>query len=360
MSVSDSSSLASRRVTVKATQRPSGLTSGSETSLIAKMSSGRRARACAEAEPAARRTARAASDAAATAREGRGMPTYPWRPEECQTASGILCGPAPGGGMRPGPLVLAVSLVALPAPAVDPPRATEYEDLAADLLRQYIQVDTTNPPGNELKAARFYKEVLDREGIPAEIDEFAPGRANLLATLKGRGTRRPLILANHMDVVPADASRWTAPPFSGLVKDGLVYGRGAQDMKSEGILQLVTLIRARRERTALDRDVLFLATADEEVDFAGALRALGPGGWRDRLQKAEYSITEGGENVLGEDGRPLYFGIDPAEKGPFWLKLGTTGTPGHGSRPMADSAPNRLLRALERVRLHRTEMKVLP
>lgn len=261
--------------------------------------------------------------------------------------------------MRLAPLVLVASLVAIPAPAVDPPRAA-YDEMAVDLLRQYLQVDTTNPPGNELKAARFYKEILDREGIPAEIDEFAPGRANLLATLKGTGTRRPLILANHMDVVPADAGRWTAPAFAGFVKDGLVYGRGAQDMKSEGILQLVAMIRARRERLPLDRDILFLATADEEVDFAGALRALSPEGWRDRLEKAEYFVTEGGENVIGDDGKPLYFGIDTAEKGPFWLRLTTTGTPGHGSRPLADSAPNRLVRALERIRLHKTEMKVLP
>jgi acetylornithine deacetylase/succinyl-diaminopimelate desuccinylase-like protein len=264
--------------------------------------------------------------------------------------------------MRPAPLVVAATLVALaalPAPAVDPPPDV-YEQMAVDLLRQYLQVDTTNPPGNELRAARFFKEVLDREGIPSEIDEFAPGRANLLATLKGSGPRRALILANHMDVVPADASRWTAPPFSGAVKAGLIYGRGAQDMKSEGILQLVTLIRAARERLPLERDVLFLATADEEVDFAGALRALSAAGWRERLGKAEYYITEGGENVIGEDGRPLYFGIDTAEKGPFWLRLSTSGTPGHGSRPLADSALNRLVRALERVRMHKTEMKVLP
>src|SRR5689334_24124684 len=123
--------------------------------------------------------------------------------------------------MRLAPLVLAASAVAIPAPALDPPRAA-YDEMAVELLRQYLQVDTTNPPGNELKAARFYKEVLDREGIPVEIDEFAPGRANLLATLKGRGTRRPLILANHMDVVPADASRWTTPAFAGVVKDGLI------------------------------------------------------------------------------------------------------------------------------------------
>jgi acetylornithine deacetylase/succinyl-diaminopimelate desuccinylase-like protein len=261
--------------------------------------------------------------------------------------------------MRPAPFVLAASLLAIPAPAVDPPSAG-YEQMAVDLLRQYLQVDTTNPPGNELRSAQFYKEILEREGIAVVIDEFAPGRANLLATLKGSGARRALILANHMDVVPADASRWTVAPFSGAVKDGLVYGRGAQDMKTEGILQLVALIRARRERLPLDRDILFLATADEEVDFAGALRALSPAGWQARLRDAEYFVTEGGENVIGDDGKPLYFGIDTAEKGPFWLRLTTTGTPGHGSRPLTDSALNRLVRALDRIRLHKTEMKVLP
>jgi acetylornithine deacetylase/succinyl-diaminopimelate desuccinylase-like protein len=96
------------------------------------------------------------------------------------------------------------------------------------------------------------------------------------------------------------------------------------------------------------------------VDFAGALRALSSAGWRDRLGRAEYFITEGGENVIGDDGKPQYFGIDTAEKGPFWLRLATSGTPGHGSRPLADSALNRLVRALERVRMHKTEMKVLP
>jgi acetylornithine deacetylase/succinyl-diaminopimelate desuccinylase-like protein len=263
--------------------------------------------------------------------------------------------------MRAGAFVLATSLVVLPSSLEAPPsRPTAYEDMAVALLREYLQIDTTDPPGNEMRAARFYKEILDREGIPAEIDEFAPGRANLLAVLKGSGARRPLLLLNHMDVVPADASRWTMPPFSGAVKDGLIYGRGAQDMKSEGILQLVAMIRARRERLPLERDLMFLGTADEEAEFAGALRALSADGWRDRVTRAEFVVTEGGENVVDERGRPLYFGVDTAEKGPFWLRLSTSGTPGHGSRPLADSALNRLVRALEKIRLHKTEMKVLP
>jgi acetylornithine deacetylase/succinyl-diaminopimelate desuccinylase-like protein len=260
--------------------------------------------------------------------------------------------------------VLASSFaVALLAPALIPLQgapAKSYEDTAVELLREYLQIDTTVPPGNEMKAALFYKRLLEREGIASQIDEFAPGRGNLMAVLPGSGARGPLILMNHMDVVPADPKRWSLPPFSGLLKDGMVHGRGAEDMKTEGILQLLALIRLRRENVALDRDVIFLATADEEVDFQGALRALSPEGWRDRLSRAEYVITEGGENVLDAAGRPIYFGVATAEKAPFWLNVRTRGTPGHGSRPIEDSALNRLVRALERIRLHRTDMKVLP
>jgi acetylornithine deacetylase/succinyl-diaminopimelate desuccinylase-like protein len=242
---------------------------------------------------------------------------------------------------------------AKPAPDV-------YEDMAVDLLRRYLQIDTTNPPGNEMKAALFFKEILEGEGIPVEVDEFVPGRANVLATIKGDGSRRALILAHHMDVVPADPSRWSVPPFSGVVKDGALYGRGAEDMKTEGILHLVAMIRARRDGGPLTRDLLFLGTADEEAAFLGALRAISPEGWRDRLKDAEYLITEGGENMLDEAGVVQYMGIETAEKGPFWLTLRTKGTPGHGSRPIEDSALNRLVRALDRVRRHRTALKVLP
>jgi acetylornithine deacetylase/succinyl-diaminopimelate desuccinylase-like protein len=253
--------------------------------------------------------------------------------------------------------------VALLVPALMPQAAPpkSYEDLAVDLLREYLQIDTTVPPGNELRAALFYKRLLEREGVTAQVDEFAPGRANLMAVLPGSGARKPLILMNHMDVVPADPKRWSVPPFSGLLKDGMIYGRGAEDMKTEGVLQLLAVIRLRREKVPLDRDVIFLATADEEADFLGALRALDPEkGWGQRLRGAEYLITEGGENVLDAGGRPVYFGVATAEKAPFWLDVRTRGTPGHGSRPIEDSALNRLVRALERVRLHRTEMKVLP
>jgi acetylornithine deacetylase/succinyl-diaminopimelate desuccinylase-like protein len=150
------------------------------------------------------------------------------------------------------------------------------------------------------------------------------------------------------------------PPFAGVVKDGRLYGRGAVDMKGEGIVQLVAFLRLARERTRLDRDVIFLATADEEDEFGGIRRVLSPEGWRDRVAKAEYLITEGGENRVGADGKPLYFGVQTAQKSPFWLTLRTTGRPGHGSRPIADSALNRMIRALDRIRAWRTELRVLP
>ncbi len=240
----------------------------------------------------------------------------------------------------------------------DPPQAP-YEDLAIDLLRRYLQIDTTVPPGNEKRAAQFFKEIFDREGIPAEIDEFEPGRANIMATLKGRGKKRPLVLLNHMDVVPVDLDRWSVPPFSGLLRDGLIYGRGAQDMKAEGILHLLALVRLKREGVSLSRDVIFLGTADEEVGFAGASRALGRPGWSEVLRAAEYVIAEGGENVPDSEGQTV-FGVETAQKVPLWLTLRAEGTPGHGSRPLPDAALNRLVRALERIRRHETQVKVLP
>jgi len=253
-------------------------------------------------------------------------------------------------------LLLATLMLAAPASPAD----KVYADMAVELLQRYLRVDTTNPPGNELKAALFYKEILEKEGIPVQIDEFAPGRANLLATLAGSGAKRPLVLANHMDVVPAEPARWSVSPFAGVVKEGAIYGRGAVDMKSEGILHLVALIRLKREKPPLDRDVIFLGTADEEVNFQGALRALAPEGFREQLRKAEYLITEGGENRVDADGRPLYFGLQAAQKGAYWLTLKASGRTGHGSRPIAESALNRLIRALERIRLWHTEMRVLP
>src|SRR5213083_805452 len=138
-------------------------------------------------------------------------------------------------------------------------------DEATALLSQYIRINTTNPPGNEIAAARWIAEVLRRDGIEARIFEPAPGKANLYARLPGDGSARPLILLNHMDVMLASPEYWTVDPFSGVIKDGYVWGRGTLDMKGEAIAQLMTMLVLKRAHVPLKRDIIFLATADEEI-----------------------------------------------------------------------------------------------
>lgn len=253
-------------------------------------------------------------------------------------------------------LILVFLLFALPVYGQSQPDWPQYEELAVSLLRDYLRVDTSNPPGNELRAARFLEQALQREGIPSRVFEFAPGRANLYARLRGDGTRRPLLLLNHMDVVTAEAERWKYPPFSGALQDGYLWGRGALDMKGEGIIQLVTFLMVHRERLPLKRDLIFLATSDEEVEGLGSA-------WMIQNQRelldAEYVLTEGGENPVKE-GKVKFFGIDVAEKAPLWLRLEAQGQPGHGSTPIADSAPNRLVRALARLLDWDTPIRLIP
>ncbi len=233
----------------------------------------------------------------------------------------------------------------------------QYSELAVRWMQQYLQIDTTNPPGHEAKAAAFFKRILDAEGIENRVFDYAPGRANIWARVKGSGRKRPIILLNHMDVVTSDASHWTVPPFSGAIVNGSMYGRGAQDMKCDAIAQLLTLVVLKREGVQLDRDVIFLATADEEVDDTGTDWMIG--NQRALFGDAEYLITEGGENPLETDG-VAYIGVDAAEKAPFWLRVTAHGQAGHGSRPQDDSAPNRLVHALDRIIGYQGETKVLP
>ncbi|MGH9532993.1 MAG: M20/M25/M40 family metallo-hydrolase, partial [Terriglobales bacterium] len=254
-------------------------------------------------------------------------------------------------------IVPAAAAADFPSDAIPQPRQDQYAELAVRWMQEYLRVDTTNPPGNEARAAEFFRKILEQEGIEHRVFEVAPGRANLWARLKGSGARRPLILLNHTDVVTSDPARWKAPPFSGEVIEGAVYGRGAQDMKNLGLAQLVVMVMLKREQVALDRDVIFLATADEEAGGDGTDWMIAH--QRDLLGNAEFLITEGGSNRI-EDGKVKHVGIDVAEKATFWLKVTAHGTPGHGSRPIVNSAPDRLVRALSRILNHRTELKLLP
>jgi acetylornithine deacetylase/succinyl-diaminopimelate desuccinylase-like protein len=234
---------------------------------------------------------------------------------------------------------------------------TRYQDMAVDLMQQYLRVNTSNPPGNEIEAARFFKKIFDQHGIENEIFEYKPGRANIIARLKGNGSKRPIILLSHTDVVTAEPSAWQVDPFSGVIKNGSIWGRGALDMKGEGLFHLMTMILLKQEGASLSRDVIFLGTADEEVNDEGSLWMIA--NKAHLFKDAEYLLTEGGDNLL-EGGSVKIVGVDVAEKAPFWLRLTATGLPGHGSRPVADSASNRLIRAMNRILDWETPVKLLP
>lgn len=267
---------------------------------------------------------------------------------------GIVC-----GSLWPETAKAAEPVSGLPSAQISAQHLEQYSDLAVTWMQQYLRIDTTNPPGNEIKAIAFYKKIFDDEGIENRVFEYTPGRGDLWARLSHTTAeaKRPIVLLNHMDVVTSDASHWHVPPFSGEIKDGYIWGRGAQDMKDEGLAQLVVMVMLKREKIPLDRDVIFLAVSDEEAEGSGT-------DWfiahqRDLLENAEFLINEGGENLL-EDGRVKYVGIDVGEKTTYWLKVVAHGRPGHASRPNPDSAPNRLVRALNRIIAYRTPLRVLP
>jgi acetylornithine deacetylase/succinyl-diaminopimelate desuccinylase-like protein len=247
--------------------------------------------------------------------------------------------------MRRLAVLALVAVLAAPATAAgDDWTAVETE--AASFLSEYIRIDTTNPPGNEIAAARFLAERFRAEGIEAKVFESEPGRGSVLARLPGTGKAKPIVLLNHLDVVATDAQRWQRDPLAGEIADGYVHGRGAVDCKGVAVTEAMAMILLKRQGVTLDRDVIFLGTADEEA--GGSLGAK----WfvehhLDELGGAELMLNEGGE-IRIEDGRRIYE-VAVAEKTPCWLRLTAEGKAGHGSTPPAATAVTRLLAALGRV-----------
>ena len=274
----------------------------------------------------------------------------------------LAFGACGSSGSVPAPEPSEVLPERVPLPSWPPSSEDQWRDLAGEaarLLSQYLRINTTNPPGNEITAARWLAAVLRREGIEARIFEPAPGKANLYARIAGNNSARPLILLNHMDVVLASSEHWQVDPFSGAIRDGYVWGRGALDMKGEAIVHLMTFLVLKRAGVPLKRDVIFLATSDEEVGVGvGA-------GWivRERpelVRDAEYLLTEGGTIRAAANGMVEYYGIGITEKAPYWLNVTSRGTPGHGSRPVADNPVHRLVRALARLEAYETPLVVTP
>ncbi|HWZ60559.1 MAG TPA: M20/M25/M40 family metallo-hydrolase, partial [Gemmatimonadaceae bacterium] len=228
-------------------------------------------------------------------------------------------------------------------------------------LAEYIRINTTNPPGNELATARWLEGVLAAEGIEGQIldtAELGPGRANFYARLSGDGSKHGAIaLVSHMDVVPVSSEFWSVDPFAGVVKDGYVWGRGALDMKGHAITQLMAMIALKRSGVPLARDVVFIANADEEADGTGAITFVER--HRDLLDGVQYLLTESADTRV-EHGRVKWFGIDVAEKRPFWQRLTVVGTASHGSVPTPDNPVPRLVRALARVANWETPIRLTP
>lgn len=237
-----------------------------------------------------------------------------------------------------------------------PTDAAGLGDEAVKRAVEYLRINTSNPPGNEDQTMRFFARILADEGIPFDTGSSAPGRGNIWARLKG-GREAALVLLHHMDVVPADPRYWTADPFAATEKDGMVYARGALDTKTLGIMELEAFLALHRLKVPLARDVIFLATADEEA--GGTFGA----GWvvthhPEAFAGAGLLLNEGGEGTEA-DGRKE-FGVEITQKVPLWLDLVSTGRPGHGSVPPISSSVDRLIRALERLRTHQFAPRIVP
>jgi len=229
------------------------------------------------------------------------------------------------------------------------------------VLADYLRVNTTNPPGNEILGARFLKAILDREGIEAQVldtTEIGPNRANLYARLRGNGSKKAIALVHHIDVVPVNPASWSVDAFSGTVKDGYIWGRGAIDMKGNGIAQLMAMLALKRSGVPLTRDIVFIGNSDEELGSTGAIIFVQR--HPDLLRDVEYLITEGADNVLDSAGNVVYFGVGVAEKRTFWQRLTVNGVPSHGSRPTKQNPVPKLVAALYKISQYESQLRVTP
>jgi acetylornithine deacetylase/succinyl-diaminopimelate desuccinylase-like protein len=215
-------------------------------------------------------------------------------------------------------------------------------------LQALIRLDTTNPPGNELIAAEYLAGVLRAEGLEPLVLKSSPTRANVLARLTGTGEAPPLLLYGHTDVVPAEPARWTHPPFGGEIHAGFVWGRGAVDMKGTVAQQLMVMLMLKRSGLKLKRDVIFAATADEEIGGVDSYGLWWLVNHHPDLLRAEFGLTELGGYNMAFAGTTVY-PIQVAEKGTCWVKVRAHGKPGHASQPRAHNAVARLARAVSEV-----------
>jgi acetylornithine deacetylase/succinyl-diaminopimelate desuccinylase-like protein len=232
---------------------------------------------------------------------------------------------------------------------------SELQQEALVLLQTYLRFDTTNPPGNEEPAARFVHERLCAEGIESRLLETQPRRINVIARLRGNGAKRPLILMSHSDVVYANPAEWSAPPFSGEVRDGYVYGRGALDMKGLGIVNLMTMLMLKRAHVQLSRDIILLTVAGEERDPQVGAKYLMEN-FRDELGHAEFMLNEGGSVVQARFPEPFarfapsrVWLVTCGEKGGIRVRVKAKGLSTHPGVGSLNNPHVRLVRVLDKI-----------
>ena len=233
----------------------------------------------------------------------------------------------------------------------------DWEEVGEEAIEHFIElvrIDTTNPPGNETRAVEYLEAQLAKEGIGSQRYALDPDRANLVARISGNGSKRPLLIMGHTDVVGVQAENWYADPYSGNRDDGYIYGRGTLDDKDNVAAGLMVIKLLKRFGVTLDRDVIFLAEAGEEgtpevgINFMVAEHF--------DVIDAEYALAEGGQNVI-RDGRVETVGIETTEKVPRRVTLVARGTPGHGSRPTLDNAVVILANAIAKAAAWQTEVR---
>lgn len=225
------------------------------------------------------------------------------------------------------------------------------------MLEEYIQIDTSNPPGNEANACKWFKTIAIKENIDYQIIQSEDNRSNFIANINANLTsEKRIILLNHIDVVPAEVEDWNFAPFSGGTQDGYVHGRGALDMKGMGIIELMTLILLHRENYS-KRNIVFLASADEESGSKFGVEYLVKN--YPELFDASFVINEGGIGTIDAFGKQeKIFNVGISEKSPCWLNLKVSGDAGHGSKQTFESANVRLVYALNKIINHKFDIQI--
>src|SRR5687767_11001449 len=253
---------------------------------------------------------------------------------------------------------LYLGLFAASAALAQQPNAPNWAQVEAETMQHFqalLRMDTSDPPGKEQEAAEYLKQELEKEGIAVEMFALEPHRPNLVARLKGNGTRRPLLIMAHTDVVNVDPTKWTHPPFSATRAGGYVYGRGAVDDKDNVVAGLMMMLMLKRMNVPLDRDVIFLAEAGEEGSTRVGIQLMA----REHFPTvdAEYCLAEGG-GVTRAGGKVKYASVQTLEKIPRAITLTAKGPSGHGSVPLQGNAVVHLASAIAKIGAWRAPVRL--